>query len=559
MFHFLKIVQRSFQLIPDTFRKHSKRFLFFSILMLFLDVFSIFLLIPLVIALLDQNADFSFFSFHISNTCKPTLIIITVVFFLVKNYVAILINKYQAKTAYQLSSEYSLSLSKHYVLGNYLNFKNQKKSTILKEVVFIANDFVINVLLSISNILTEVFLLVVLFIIGLFFYFKATLVMVVLIGITVYISKVYNKKEIDAVNKSKSKDYDENISHLSNLLNGYMSIKSPEVLKRFIQIFNASNKKLNRNYSILHSKKQNISKQTEILLVLLLCSVLAIIHFFSFSTTNITLFLSVFGAILFKAIPSINKLNIGITNVNAHQYSLHILEEKIKEIKEIEITNSPISFNDTIALQNVSFSYEKNKPLISNLSITIHKGEFVSISGVSGKGKTTLLNIIAKLIDPQSGNILVDNTIITAANKYNYFQKITYLTQKPFIYEGTILDNLVFNETSHSAQKINSILDALGIFETIEQLPNKIDTYIGNEGNNLSGGQLQRLCIARAILNETEVLILDEATNSLDKETERMVLDYLKQYALNSKTTIISVSHQLDTSEGLFQKVIQLN
>lgn len=559
MLRFLKIVKRSKKLIPESYGKHSYRFLFLSIAMLFLDVFSIFLLIPLVISLLDQSSDHLIFSINFSNNNRFILIILTIVFFVFKNYLAILINKYQTKIAYQLSSEYSLSLSKHYVLGNYLSFKNQKKSSILKEIIFVANDFVGNILLSINIILTELFLLFILFIIGLIFYFKITLIMVIVIGLIIYISRIYNQKEIDFINKSKSKDYDANISHLSNLLNGYMSIKSPDILKHFLDTFNDSNKKLNNNYSILHAKKINSSKQTEILLVLLLCSVFAIIHFFSFSTYSTTLFLSVFGALLFKAIPSINKLNIGQTNLNAHLYALDILEEKISEIKNVETESKPIHFKNSINLEKISFSYEINKPIISNLSIKINKGDFVAISGVSGQGKTTLLNIISKLIDPHTGNITVDKTLITNTNKYNYFKLITYLTQKPFIYEGTILDNLLFNDKKYNVEKLNRILTSLELLETIEKLPNKFETYIGNEGNNLSGGQLQRLCIARAILNKPEILILDEATNNLDKETEAKVLNYLKGYSQKTNTTIISVSHHFENNKDLFNNKLNLD
>ena len=99
----------------------------------------------------------------------------------------------------------------------------------------------------------------------------------------------------------------------------------------------------------------------------------------------------------------------------------------------------------------------------------------------------------------------------------------------------------------------------MDLFNTIDQLPEKLNTYIGNEGSTLSGGQLQRLCIARALLYKPEILILDEATNNLDKETERKVLNYLKNFAIETNTTIISVSHHLENEKDLFNTIIHLN
>jgi len=558
MFSFIKIIKRVQAIIPENYKKPAKWFFISSLLLLVLDVFSIFLLIPIMVSLLDQNANIPFLPIELLNNNKLLLLVIIVLFFLLKNYITIRINKYQAKVAYNLSSEYSLLLSEFYILGNYLDFKKQKKSSIIKEIIFVANDFVANILLSINTILSEITLLLIIFLIGLYFYFTITLMIVTITGLIIFISNYYNRKVINTINNTRSKYYDENISNLTNLLNGYMSIKSPELLNHFLDTFHKSNKNLNNNYAVLHAKKTNNSKQTEILMVLMLCGVFLIIHFFSFSEMNTAVFLSVFGALFFKAIPAINKLNIGITNLNAHKYSLDILEKKMSVISKIDSNITPLQFNDSIKLKDVSFYYQKNEPILENISLTINKGSFTAISGVSGVGKTTLLNIISKLIDPLSGTIYLDEIEITNINKYNYFKLITYLTQRPFIYEGTILENLFLKSTVFDEDNLTELLKSLDLFNTIEQLPEKLNTYIGNDGSNLSGGQLQRLCIARAILHKPQILVLDEATNNLDKETERKVLQFLKAFSKKTNTTIISVSHHVENEKDIFDTIIHL-
>lgn len=558
MKRFIKIVKRVISLIPKNYTKTTKLFLTLSVLLLILDVFSIFLLIPLMISVLDQSSEVTISQFYFFEANNYVIVITVIVFFIIKNLIAIKINKYQTKVAYELSSEYSLLLSKYYILGNYLNFKKQKKSSIIKEIIFVANDFVGNVILSINTILSEFVLLIFIVLIGFYFYFYITLLVVVILTLIVFISSYYNKSVIKKINDSRSEDYENNISNLTNLLNGFMSIKSPELLHRFINTFYKSNQKLNYNYSILHSKRINNSRQTEIIMVIMLCLVFGVIYLFSLKGIGAVLFLSIFGTLFFKAIPSINKLNIGITNLNSHLYSLDILEEKITTISKITSENKQISFQKSIRLENISFSFQGNIPIISNFDMLIEKGDFISIKGVSGVGKTTLLNIISKLIEPSSGKIIVDENEITQLNKYNYFNLITYLTQKPFIYEGTILENLTLKNDTYDLENINAILKSLDLLNTINLLPQQLNTFIGSEGSSLSGGQLQRLCIARALLNNPEVLILDEATNNLDKETENNVLQYLKAFSKKHKTTVISVSHHIENDESIFSKTIQL-
>tara|TARA_Y100000385_G_C13087502_1_gene637098 strand:- start:929 stop:2608 length:1680 start_codon:yes stop_codon:yes gene_type:complete len=559
MFGFIKTIIRIQAILPDSYKNTSKYFFGLSLLLLVLDVFSIFLLIPLIISLLNQGENISFLFLDYFNDYKLILVVVVILFFLVKNYIAIKINKYQAKVAYNLSSEYSLSLSKYYMLGNYLTFKKQKKSSIIKEIIFVANDFVVNVLLSVNTILSELILLIIILLFGFYFYFYITLIVVVILGLIIFLSKLYNRKAIENINKTRSADYENNISNLVNLLNGFMSIKSPKLLNHFLDTFYESNKRLNYNYSLLHSKRVNSSKQTEIIMVIMLGLIFTFIHLFSLKGSGAVVFLSIFGTLFFKAIPSVNKLNIGITNLHSHFYSLNIIEKKIVTISKITSNKTPLTYNSSIELKNITFSYQEKVSLLSDINLTIKKGDFIAINGVSGVGKTTLLNIISKLIDPSSGKILIDGIEVTNTNKYNYFSLITYLTQRPFIYEGTIFDNLLLNKKQYNQKKLSSILSSLDLLDTINLFPEKLNTFIGIEGSALSGGQLQRLSIARALMNNPEILILDEATNNLDKATENMVLNYLKIFTKETNTTIISVSHNLEIKKELFDTIINLD
>ncbi|NHN27438.1 ABC transporter ATP-binding protein [Flavobacterium jejuense] len=469
------------------------------------------------------------------------------------------LNRKQAKIAFNLSSEYSLLLSKNYILGNYSNFVKEKKSSLIKEILFVANDFVSNLLLSLNTIFSEVLVLTAFILIGLIYYTQATAVTVILIGSIVITIKYYNKKTLNKINKIKSNDYDKNISNLNNLLNGYLSIKSESQIKFFLEKFKNSNQQLNSNYAILHAKRINISRQTEILVILIICIGYFYLITFPIKNTEIVSFLSLFAALFFKTIPSINKLNLGFTNFYSHLYSLNILEKKVASISKNNTTNKVLGFSESITLKDISFYYEPHTPILKELNLSLKKGSFTAIIGKSGKGKTTLLNIIAKLINANFGKIYLDNVEIDEKNKYDYFNMITYLTQKPFIYEGTIIENINLNNEISNTDLLDEIIIGLDLKDTIDNLPNGFNSFIGSEGNILSGGQLQRICIARALLNKTEILILDEATNSLDKHSEEIIIRFIYNFTKKHNITVVLISHFIKTTENLYSSIINLD
>lgn len=559
MSSFLKTLKRIKAILPPTYRRTAVLFFLLSLTLLIFDVFSVFLLIPLIITLIDSNEAIPYIPLTILKDNPYLLLACVLLFFIIKNYISIRVNNYQAKTAYALSSNYSVALAKHYLLGNYLAFKKQKQSTIIKEIIFVTNDFVINMTLSINAFLAEFTLLIFLIAIGFYFYFSVSLFISIIIFSIFLFLKYFNRKEVETINRNRSKYHDNNISNLTNLLNGYMSIKSSTLIQHFINKFSKSNQKLNQNYAVLHAKRMNTSRQTEIIIVVLICAVFAYINLFFAERFNAVVFLSIFGTLLFKAIPSLNRLNIALTDINSYKYSLDILEEKLLQISKIEAYDKPLTFNDAIVLKDISFGYDKNNLIVRDVNLTIKKGDFIAIDGKSGAGKTTLLNIVSKLINADSGEIYLDSLIITDINKYAYFNLITYLSQNPFIYEGTVLNNLVLDADRIVEQEVKIVLKELHILETVMSLPNGLDSYIGIQGSHLSGGQLQRLCIARALLSKPQILVLDEATNNLDKQTELTVLKYIKTYTKQNNITVISVSHHLEINNPFYDFILNLN
>ena len=232
------------------------------------------------------------------------------------------------------------------------------------------------------------------------------------------------------------------------------------------------------------------------------------------------------------------------------------LRENIKNDKKI---TEKFSNFKKININNLKFNYNnKSLPTIENITLEISRGEKIAITGLSGSGKTTLIHILAGLIEQTSGSISIDGKRLNN-NELSSWQKIIgFVPQTIFLTEKTIRENIAFGEETYNIDqnKINKALEISMLSETISHLPKKDNTLIGERGSKFSGGQQQRLGIARALYFDPKILILDEATNALDILTENEIFNALNK--LNKDTTIIMITHRLDVIKK-FDKIIFMN
>ena len=215
--------------------------------------------------------------------------------------------------------------------------------------------------------------------------------------------------------------------------------------------------------------------------------------------------------------------------------------------------------NKRISLQECDFSYhnEKNK-ILDKLSYDFNFGKIYGIKGQSGGGKTTLLNIITGLLDPDKGSIFVDDVKISNKNKKNLQNIISYVPQSTFLFDSSILNNITFDfsdEEKVNHKKINELVEHLSLQDKILSLKDGLRTNIGERGVNLSGGQIQRIGIARALYNDPKILILDESTNAIEKEIEKKVLNYLN--SIKKEMIIILAAHR-DTTFELVDEILEI-
>jgi ATP-binding cassette subfamily B protein/subfamily B ATP-binding cassette protein MsbA len=198
-----------------------------------------------------------------------------------------------------------------------------------------------------------------------------------------------------------------------------------------------------------------------------------------------------------------------------------------------------------VRYKDVTFGYEINRPVLKNISLEADPGEVVAIVGPTGAGKTTLINLLVRFFDPWSGQVLIDNHDIRSLRVNSLRKQVAIVLQEPFIFPITIAENIAYGRPDATHEEIVTAAMAANIDEFIQQLPEGYNTVIGERGATLSGGEKQRLSIARAFLKDSPILILDEPTSALDSRTESLLLDALQRLMKNRTTFIIA--HRLST------------
>jgi len=215
---------------------------------------------------------------------------------------------------------------------------------------------------------------------------------------------------------------------------------------------------------------------------------------------------------------------------------------EIKDIpraKKIQVSKGVIEFRDT------TFYYHQTRPILENFNLTIRPREHVAIIGPSGAGKTTIVKLILRMYDLSSGGILIDGQDIAKVTQESLWQSVSYVPQDPILFHRPLIDNIRYGLPSATDREVIKAAKLAHCHEFISQFPDGYNTYVGERGVKLSGGERQRVAIARAILRNAPILVLDEATSSLDSESEELIQDALDK--LMAGKTVIIIAHRLST------------
>jgi ABC-type multidrug transport system fused ATPase/permease subunit len=252
----------------------------------------------------------------------------------------------------------------------------------------------------------------------------------------------------------------------------------------------------------------------------------------------------------YRLIPALQQIYVSFTQVGFVSPAIDRLYRDVLSIKPHNSIqdNEILSFNDKISLKDINFSYNSSHITLKNINLTINSKSIVGFIGPTGSGKTTIIDIILGLLEPQKGTLEVDGKIISSKNIRAWQKSIGYVPQNIYLIDDTIAANIAYGikaeEIDMKAIEKASKIANLDSF-VLNELPKQYETLVGEGGVRLSGGQKQRIGIARALYHNPQILIFDEATNALDNKTEQAVMDVVNN--LSKNITIILIAHRLNT------------
>ena len=246
----------------------------------------------------------------------------------------------------------------------------------------------------------------------------------------------------------------------------------------------------------------------------------------------------------YQPIKALGNLNISVQEGLAGAERIFSLLDTSKDKSEKHIESKNINLDGNIEFNNINFSFEENN-ILKNINLTIESGKKTAFVGLSGSGKSTLINLLLRFYDNYTGDIKIDNHDIKSMSLFDLRENISLITQETLLFNESILDNIRYGNMSSGDKEIEEISRLSGVSKFADQLPEKLHTVVGESGIKLSGGQRQRIAIARALIKNAPILVMDEATSSLDNLTEREIQKALDEL-MKDKTTII-IAHRLST------------
>jgi ABC-type multidrug transport system fused ATPase/permease subunit len=531
-----------------------KKFLYLGLLIILamlLEIFSISLVIP-VLAII-QNSSFlgNLFSNseylkglnHLEQIYFAVFILCSV--FTVKVLFLIFLNYRQYKYTTTLHAQISNKLMLQYLHMPYENYFKRNSSEFLRNLRDESASFVYGVVTPMLNLAIEI---LVVFGISILLFSQIGIASTSILLMIVFFSAIYIKFTKNIIQRLGKERFFFEEKVIKNINEFFYSIRD-------IKIYFLQNYFINNFWNILNSYASSLKKNLTFQILPRLTIELVLIYFLGlllvlltsrgndFEQTIITL--GLFAAASFRLLPSLNKI---INSQQTLRYQVPSVNEIYRELNNNNLRNIPnnkntIIFKKKLELKNISFYYSPKKIILKNLNLKVKFGEKIGIIGQTGSGKSTLIDIIAGLLFPTSGQVIIDDTKINLRKKL-WKRNIGYVSQNTCLIDDTIKSNVAFGSSNEniSNDRINKILSDVEISNFVKNLKFKTNTIIGERGISLSGGQKQRLGLARALYHRPKLLILDEAFSALDIKTELKIFNKInKEY---KDMTIINIAHK---------------
>ena len=545
---------RNLEILDSKDKKKFFMIIFLGLIGSVFEVIGIGVIAPFVLVITDadvlnnnvyisQFADF----FSIEDRDKIIILFICIILFIYSfktiylTYVSWVKNSYSYKLQAKLSTKvFNIFLKQPYIFYSSLN-----SSKLLQETKDEPSTYISSIIIGTLDMLSEVLIITGILALLLYYNFLPSLIIFIIIIAILVLYKMYFRKRTVVWSKQNK--------HFNRLSYNILKYVYGSIIE--VKISNKEEIVKNKFSKFVNTSNENLTKQMFMTDVPRLYLEFIAVFFFMFFVLFAYNYFSDFNKFIpsvalyavsaFKILPSMNRIVVGIQKVNFGTNSLSILQRIFKlDYTDTEVkTEKKFEFNKQIELRDISYSYNNKKNILNKVNLTFNFGDIVGIKGGSGVGKTTLMNLILGLLKPDEGEILVDGKTIDKKEK-SWQSIISYAPQNAYIIDDSIKKNICFEEDEDKIdiEHLKSVIQLSSLNNLVSSLDEELDTVIGENGSQLSGGQIQRISFARAIYKKPKFIVFDEITSSLDKVNEKIILESIKK--LSSKMTVILISHR---------------
>jgi HlyD family secretion protein len=546
-------------------KKEKINFLFLSFYLIISGVFEVLNLLMIGLFLKAMsNPNYAVESFSLNNifffldlnesNVQLYLAVALCVSLIVSSFFNLFINWKTYNYICDVSTKISRKIFFYYLHQDYsFHFLNEK-SELIKKITYDLDRTINGIFLAILAIISKLVITIFIFCFLFYLNFFITILVISFLSLFYIIFFTFIKNKLSIIGNILTTSQNKQFKVLQESMGGIKEIILTNSQDQFYNSYSSEVENYNKKYSdylkITHLPRSIL----ELLSVITIIFILIIIT--KFYGNNIYTFLPTLGVYALaglRTIPAVQTFFQGISQIKNCLPSSKIIYEDFakykvlqKKIDAVQNTNL-LNFEKTVVLKNISYHYPliKNN-IIKNINLTIKKNQLTSIIGPNGSGKSTLINIILGILKPQEGNIYIDQTELTNDNVITWQKKIGYVSQDIFLFNDTILNNITFGikNQKFNIEDIEKIIKDSGLQSFINLLPEGINTRVGENGIYLSGGQKQKIAIARCLIRNAEIIILDEATSALDVQSESNLNDIIKNF-INKKTLLV-VTHKFE-------------
>jgi len=526
-------------------KKEKKQFGILIILDIFIsiaDILSLALLLWIIQFYIqpDQQKNISFLPGWLADRHSAWLIAAFLFFFALKNAIGYFIAKAHYTFIGGVAIRITYNNLQNYQRSAFEEFINIDSSVHIRKIGLQPFEFCQHILSGIQQIITQVCLIVIT--IAAILFYNAGLFLLLLCILLPPVMGIFYfiKGRLGKIRKHIRHSNERSFQYLLDALKGYVESNIYDRHDFFMQRYIEHRKKFSRHLFESISIQNLPPRIIEVFAVLGLFILIAIANWSGNNDGATLITIGAFMAAAYKIIPGIVKIINTVGQIRAYEFSVSDLVQHKQPGDTGDQTEKATGIY-SIQLKKASYNYGR-QPVLNDLSFDLSKGDFLGISGKSGRGKTTLLNLVLGFLSPATGEVIINDISLNKEEIKQYWPSISYVRQQAFFIHDTLLKNVTLEEEGYNKERLQSALTASGLEELIATFPEGLNKIITENGKNISGGQQQRIAIARALYKNADLILLDEPFNELDEASVVGMLNHFRELAKQGKM-IILITH----------------